>query len=265
MSSLGVEIGAKELRFILIEGNWIVKSGRRRFTEGVRFRDFLLNLQAELGEGGAWVVPLRGVYGRLMEPWEGEIFARLLKETLGNLSSDLIFSYQPVGKKVFLGTALKDDLMGYYNLIKGAGFQVNSVEVPVFAAFNALWYNYPEKRGESLTMFHTEGDLLYVLQIDEGTPVLAVSRQIGGDDNRLLEYLIELKETFLENNSDIVVSGELSTKPSVFEAIEAELEIPVIVLDPLRVFEGIDKEEGLESNTLFAAALGAALKGARYA
>ncbi len=232
--------------------------------EGVRFRDFLLNLQAELGEGSVWVVPLRGVYGRLLDPWDAEIMPKILEATLGNLSSNLIYTHYRINDKVFLGTALKDDLMGYYNLITGAGFHVTSIEVPVFAAFNALWFNYPEKRNETLTLFHTEGDILYVLQVERGVPILALSRMISEKDGELLEFLIELKETLLEDQSGIVVSGELSSKPDIFEAIEAELELPVLLLDPLRVFEGIDKE-GLESSTLFAAALGAALKGVRYA
>jgi hypothetical protein len=263
VTGIGIHVGTNTVRFAMVEGSDIIRASEKKLTPEVTVWHILKDLRNELGNKGVFTVPAPGLFGRLIRFEKEEDLPILLEENLPQEGELFKFSAQKLGNEAFVAGAFKGDLLGYYGVIKRAGFEPLALDLTIFSSLRTLLANYPEQRVRDFVLLHRDKDLVSLLFVVGGRPALTLSYQgNNGEEDRLFLILTELSEILIKGHYDLLISGEVTDKIYLYKRVAEELEVDVEVVNP---FRRLKIETEVEDPSLFVASIGAALRASNYA
>jgi len=263
VTGVGIHVSINTVRYVIVEGSNVLRAIERKLTPEVTVWHILKELKSEVGNKGVFTVPAQGLFGRLIEFEKEEDLPLLVEENLPDNGDLFKFSAQKLGNEAFVAGAFKSDLLGYYGVIKRAGFEPLALDITIFSSLHTLLINYPEQRVRDFVLLHKDKNVISLIFVVGGRPALVVS--YSGDNNEeetLFLILSELSEILIRGHYDLLISGEITDKIYLYKKLAEELEIDMEVINP---FRRLQTEVEIEDPSLFVASVGAALRASDYA
>lgn len=258
---VGIEIEKSGLRIAVIVDGHVKMLTRRDITPERTQWHILRETRREFGERVVFCVPAPGLFGRLIKCNDEEELPYRVRFLLPDEPYLFKLSYTSFGNEYFFAGVYREEITGYFNLIRRAGFDPIALDISLFSSLNALFHNYPEERAKDFFLFHIGEEVGYLTFVRGIKPILATGfERKNWEKELLIKILAELQEIVVEGKFDFFLSGTIGDG-TIADEIGSELEVDVEILNPLKRFT---VEEEVEEPALFSGALGAALRARKY-